>query len=342
MSLEACLRDPRGEVQTDCLIIGGGPAGLTAAIYLARFRLRTIVVDAGRSRAALIPCTNNHAGFPQGIGGKELLARMRQQAHRFDVEVRDAYVGTLEKVADGFVADTGSGSVMARSVLLATGITNLAPKMPAEIHDTALSQGRVRYCPVCDGYEASGQRIAVIGTGARGTKEAEFLRSYSNNITLVAPHGPHELDTAERDRLNSIAVTIIDGPARDFELTAERIGFVCAAGKCWFDTIYPALGSEIHSELAIGLGADCSYDGCIRVDTHQSTSVPGVFAAGDVVLGLDQISHAMGEAGIAATAMRNRLAQSRPLLFSDRVAPVTAREEKPLGAAGTAKSERIP
>jgi thioredoxin reductase (NADPH) len=214
--------------------------------------------------------------------------------------------------------------------------------MPAEIHDKALSRGQLRYCPVCDGYEASGQRIAVIGTGARGTKEAEFLRSYSDDVTLVGLHGPHELETAERHRLNSIGVAIIDGPARDFQLATESIGFSCAAGKRWFDTIYPALGSKIHSELAIALGADCSDEGCIRVDTHQCTSVPGLFAAGDVVLGLDQISHAIGEAGVAATAMRNRLAQSSPLLFSGRPARVPARDEKPLGAAGTPASALVP
>jgi thioredoxin reductase (NADPH) len=210
--------------------------------------------------------------------------------------------------------------------------------MPAEIHDEALSGGQLRYCPVCDGYEASGQRIAVIGTGARGAKEAEFLRAYSDDVTLIGPHGPHELGTSERNRLNSFGVTIVDGPPQHFELAAQRIGFLCAAGKCWFDTMYPALGSEIHSELAIALGADCSDEGCIRVDSHQSTSIPGLFAAGDVVLGLDQISHAMGEAGVAATAMRNRLAQSGPLLFSGLAAP-QACEEKLLGAPGMPQSE---
>lgn len=329
-------------METDCLVIGGGPAGLTAAVYLARFRLHTMVIDEGKSRAALIPCTNNHAGFPHGISGKELLARMRQQAHRFGVECRDACVETLQQVDGGFVAKTASGSVTARTVLLATGITNIAPAMPADIRDIALSRGQLRYCPVCDGYEASGQRIAVIGTGARGTKEAEFLRSYSDDVSLVAPHGPHELETAERDRLDGIGVHIIDGPARDFELATERIGLACAAGKCWFDTIYPALGSKIHSELAIALGADCSDEGCIRVDSHQSTSVPGLFAAGDVVLGLDQISHAMGEAGVAATAMRNGLAQSAPILFSGGAAPNLTREQKHLGSPHKSLSAAVP
>jgi thioredoxin reductase (NADPH) len=308
-------------VETDCLIIGGGPAGLTAAIYLARFHLRTTVIDAGRSRAGLIPRTNNHAGFPNGISGRELLARMRQQARRFGVEFHRGSVDTLAKANERFTASSGSLAIAARCVLLATGVTNIAPGMSAQVHDAALKQGQLRYCPICDAYEASGQRIAVIGTGGRAAKEAEFVRAYTDDVTLIAPHGAHELEKAQRDALQNIGVTLVDGPAEDFELTERAIRLVCPAGHYSFDTMYPALGSKIHSELAIALGADCSEEGCIRVDTHQSTSVPGLFAAGDVVLGLDQISHAMGEAGVAATAMRNWLGKSHPLLFEMATIP---------------------
>jgi thioredoxin reductase (NADPH) len=319
-------------MQADCLIIGGGPAGLTAAIYLARFRLRAVLVDAGRSRAALIPCTHNHAGFPEGISGKSLLDRMRRQALGFGVEYQEGQVRTLEKRGDEFIAVAGSAPMAARSVLLATGVTNIGPGMPASMHEKALSGGQLRYCPVCDAYEAAGQRIAVIGTAARGAKEAEFLRSYSEQVTLIAPDGPHELDADQRERLGAIGVGIIDGPARDVELVASTIELSCAVGRCSFDTLYPALGSKVHSDLAVQVGADCSEDGCIRVDAHQTTNVPGLFAAGDVVLGLDQISHAMGEAGVAATAIRNMLTATKPLLFAvgedlsttaDRVLPAS-------------------
>jgi thioredoxin reductase (NADPH) len=307
-----------GKVHTDCLVIGGGPAGLAAAIYLARFRLRTMVIDAGRSRAALIARSHNHAGFPNGISGKDLLGRMREQALRYDADLRAGHVQQLTKRGEEFVIETDSLSIAARTVLLATGVTNLHPQIPREMHDEALMQGQLRYCPVCDGYEACGQNIAVIGTGVHGAKEAEFLRAYSDRVTLIAPDGAHELRDSERARLAALRVRIVDGPVRDFALTADRIGFTCAAGELWFDTMYPALGSKIHSELAIALGADCSEEGCIRVDSHQATSVPGLFAAGDVVLGLDQISHAIGEAGVAATAMRNMVAASQPLLFEGR------------------------
>jgi len=140
-------------VQTDCVIIGGGPVGLTAAIYLARFRLRTTVIDAGRSRAGLIPRTHNHAGFPNGISGGELLARMRQQADRFGVKFHRGSADTLTKADERFTANSGSLAVAARCVLLATGVTNTPPGMSADVHAGALRRSRLRYCPICDAYE---------------------------------------------------------------------------------------------------------------------------------------------------------------------------------------------
>src|ERR1051325_11612355 len=107
----------------DCLVIGG-PAGLTAAIYLARFHLKIRVVDAGKSRAALIPCTNNHAGYPEGIAGGELIERMKRQANRFGASVQAGRVTRLDKIEGGFAAEWGQGAVTARTVLLATGVTN--------------------------------------------------------------------------------------------------------------------------------------------------------------------------------------------------------------------------
>ena len=129
----------------DCLIVGGGPAGLTAAVYLARFHLDILVVDAGKSRASWIPCSHNHAGFPDGISGKELLKRMRAQACKYGAKVETARVTKLEKCSDGlFAAEWGSGNRKARTVLLATGVTNRKPQMDEELHDEALSRGLIR------------------------------------------------------------------------------------------------------------------------------------------------------------------------------------------------------
>ncbi len=298
----------------DVLVVGGGPAGLTAAIYLSRFHLRTIVVDAGRSRAALIPVSHNHAGFPDGIRGHELLRRICDQALAYGTIVVDDEIGKIGRDGAAFVTTGTSGSAYrAGAILLATGIVDNRPAMPDTLHDAALAAGRLRYCPICDGYEVTDTRVGIIGTGERGLHEAEFLRSYTADLTLVAPDGPHDLDDEARRRLCDAGVVLVDGPARDFALDGGAVEVGSAAGRLRFDSIYPALGSVIRSTLAADLGARTEPAGCIIVDAHQRTSVPGLYAAGDVVPGLDQISHAMGGGGVAATAIRNDLAERRPL-----------------------------
>jgi thioredoxin reductase (NADPH) len=179
--------------------------------------------------------------------------------------------------------------------------------MTDTVHDKAVALGHLRYCPVCDAFEVTDQRVGIIGTGDRGLKEAVFLRSYTRDVTLVANDGPHQLSADARHRLDAMGISLLDGPPRDFALVPNGLAFNVPTGPVVFDSVYPALGSDIHSDLAFALGAQCSNDGCIRVDAHQRTSIPGLYAAGDVVLGLDQISHAMGEAGVAATAIRNDL-----------------------------------
>lgn len=298
----------------DCLIIGGGPAGLTAAIYAARFRLSVQVVDAGDSRAVQIPLTRNHAGFPEGISGVALLERMREQTLLYGAELVTGRVTALQRGAEVYLATLPDREILARTVLLATGVTNRRPLIDEALHGEALRQGRLRYCPVCDGYEVTDQVVAVVGHGLRAAREAEFLRSYTADVSLIDLTGEDGLDDAARARLDAIGVKRRAGPARDFRLERDALSLACPAGRLSFDAVYPSLGSDVHSDLAKALGAAVTEDGCIKVDAHQRTSVPGLYAAGDVVLGLDQIIHAMGEAGVAATTLRNDLAALAPLL----------------------------
>lgn len=297
----------------DCLIIGGGPAGLTAAIYLARFHLNAVLLDGGDSRALQIPCTNNHAGFPDGISGRELLGRMHAQALRFGARILSGRVDDVMASAQGFRALGTDISLEARSMLIATGVTNKRPIIDDATHAEALARGRLRYCPVCDGFEVTDQDVAIIGSGPRAIRECEFLRSYTNRVSLILDR----LDNlAEIDvkRLANIGVPVIAGPPRDFRLEVDGLSFTASDKRLRFEAVYPALGSIIHSKLATSLGAAVTEEGCIQVDPHQRTSITGLYAAGDVVIGLDQISHAMGEAGVAATTIRNDLASVRPKL----------------------------
>lgn len=301
------------EAQCDALIIGGGPAGLTAAIYLARFHLRTIVVDAGNSRAGTIPRTRNHAGYPGGIVGADLVAAMRAQTMESGAVILPGTVDVLGRNGAGFVAEGAFGRIMARAVVLATGVVNRRPAVDDDFHAAALAAGRLRYCPVCDGFEVTDARVGVLGTGEHGVREAIFLRSFTADLTLIAPDGVHDLTPAQLDSLITAGISVTDGPARDFGLAADAITVMTRAGQLAFASIYPALGSHIRSGLAASLGASTVEAGCITVDAHQRTSVPGLYAAGDVVLGLDQISHALGEGGVAATTLRNDLAEGCPL-----------------------------
>lgn len=300
----------------DCLIVGGGPAGLTAAIYLARFHLDIMVVDAGKSRAAWIPCTRNVSGFPDGIEGTELLQRMRDQAQKYGAKIVTEQVTKLERdeKKGTFTAIWGSGEASARTVLLATGVTNRRPPMDEELHDQALSRGLVRYCPICDGYEVTDKRVGVIGSDSHGVAEAIFIRSFTADVTLIAPDKALSLGPADQQKLKDAGIECVDGPAQAVAISDECIVVDTAEGHYAFDSIYPALGSDTHTQLAQMIGAALSGDNCIKVDSHQRTSVPGAYAAGDVVIGLDQISHSMGEGGVAATTIRNDLCAKQPLL----------------------------
>jgi thioredoxin reductase (NADPH) len=299
----------------DCLIVGGGPAGLTAAIYLARFHLSILVVDGGKSRAAWIPCTRNVSGFPDGIAGDDLLQRMRDQACKYGAKIQTEFVSKLEHDGQSglFTATWGSGSATARSVLLATGVTNRRPPMDEALHDDAVERGLVRYCPVCDGYEVTDKRVGVIGSDSHGVAEALFLRGFTADVTLIAPHKAMRLKPEDNEQLKDAGIACVDGPTHAVAFTEGCIVVDTAEGHYSFDSIYPALGSDTHTQLAEMVGAGLSADACIKVDSHQRTSVPGLYAAGDVVIGLDQIRHAMGEGGVAATTIRNDLAKQRPM-----------------------------
>jgi thioredoxin reductase (NADPH) len=298
----------------DCLVVGGGPAGLTAAIYLARFHLDILVVDGGKSRAATIPCTRNHAGFPDGIAGSELIRRMKEQACEYGARIVDGFVTRLDRTDEGFTANWGSGDVAAKSVLLATGVTNRRPPMDEDLHDDAVARGLIRYCPICDGYEVTDKRVGVIGSDSHGVAEAVFIRSFTDDVTLIAPDKAMRLKPEDHAKLKAANIECADGPAQAVAISDECIVVDTADGHFAFDSVYPALGSDTHTQLAEQVGARLSDNGCIGVDAHQRTSVPGLYAAGDVVIGLDQISHAMGEGGVAATTIRNDLAKEEPLL----------------------------
>lgn len=277
----------------DCVIVGGGPAGLTAALYLARFLRRVTVLDSGQGRASLIARSMNIPAFPSGLAGPDLLERMRAHARLYGATLLQATVRSVTGSAGQFEVRTDHRLLPARTVILATGVVNHPPPMADTAHEAGLAAHLIRYCPICDANEAQGQHIAVLGHGEHAEAEARFLRRFAASVTLIRPEGspPAQQPAARHLALgeNAVKVTMEDGETRSF------------------DCLYVALGTSARASLAVRLGVSLGEGGCIPTDTRQRTEIPGVYAIGDVTEALDQIAVAMGQGAVAATALHNDL-----------------------------------
>jgi thioredoxin reductase (NADPH) len=301
--------DPsREEAALDCVIVGAGPAGLTAATYLARYRRRIVVLDAGESRARWIPSSHNCPGFPMGVAGNDLLARYREHALCYGVDIHAATVTDIVR-RDGVFEATASEQDddhrwTAHKVVLATGVVDRLP--PMEGREAAIAQGVLRLCAVCDAYEARDQRIAVIGDAAAAIPHAIYLRTFSRHVHALLCDG---------DRVDSELHGTPEGV--HVRTAPERLALVegvCEAqfadgGVERFDTMYPVLGADIPLAMNCSLRPATDAAGALYVSRHMETDVPGLYAIGDLVSGLNQISVAVGHAAIAATAIHRALPQ---------------------------------
>lgn len=293
----------------DCLIIGAGPAGLTAGIYLKRFIRNIAIVDSGESRALSIPRTHNFPGFPDGISGPTLLRRLREQLADHEARVIRARVSRLRRLdKTGFAAVTDVGEILAKTVLLATGVSDTEPGIDG--FQAAKNNGLIRYCPICDGYEFRGKRIGVIGAGQHGFDELKFLQNFSRRTSYIPADGTNSLKSEWKAWLHENNVPIMEVPQTLIVGTAGNPPLLARSPSGHddeFDAIYCALGTRTRSDLATELGAACDEQGCLTVDSHLQTSIPGLFAAGDVVNTLNQLAVAVGQAAVASTAIHNRI-----------------------------------
>jgi thioredoxin reductase (NADPH) len=299
----------RNDDVDDCLIVGAGPAGLTAAIYLRRFHRRVRVVDAGESRARKIPLSRNYPGFPDGIGGTEILDRLRRQLVNVGGAVTEGTVSSLQRCDDGFVGEMAGARIVARTVLLATGVVDNEPDL--EGLDDLRAAGLLRQCPICDGFDHTGGCIGIVGRGEHGVREALFIRDFSDDVAYIAGDGTVAPDARRRLGLQGVRCV----PGRPRAATLHPGGGVVLAmadgTEHRYDVLYAALGVRPRAHLAEPLGARLDETGNIVVDAHCQTVVPGVYAAGDIVSALDQLVVAAGHAAIAATAIHNRLRDGR-------------------------------
>lgn len=302
----------------DCLVVGAGPAGLTAALYLRRYHRVVTVVDHGHSRALAIDRSHNYPGFPDGVSGGELLARLRSQLASVGGAVVDGEVSHLERHAvegaDGgaaYAATLGSERIVAATVLLASGVVDAVP--PLDGIDAVQHRGLLRQCPICDGHEHRGQRVAVVGDGVHAEREARFLAHYSDRVVLVGVSRPPppQAPSAGSSRVQAlasqaVAVELVDGGGAGLRLWL--------ADGTWHDVdvIYSAMGCRPRSDLALQAGAEVDDHGAVKVDAHGRSSVCGFYAAGDVASGLDQLVVAAAQGAVAATAIHNTLPATGP------------------------------
>ncbi|VTU22187.1 Thioredoxin reductase [Variovorax sp. PBL-H6] len=304
------MATPKSPPALDAAIIGGGPAGLVAAVYLARLRRSVAIVDASQSRLATIPRTRNYPGFPDGISGPALLSALREQAHRYPIEHRAGQVDALERTEEGFRLSWQGGDLTARVVLLASGTSDVVPAMPHL--SQALRSGLLRYCPVCDGYEVIDRKVGVIANGPAGVQEARYLRHFTPDLTLFMTPDAQSLAPAERERLAQAGIRLAEGAVESIREWDGRISVRHGGFETACESLYSALGLEVHSTLAERIGARTDESGYLLTDRHQETDAPGLYAAGDVVLGLNQIAVAAGTAAIASAAMHLALTRREP------------------------------
>ncbi len=297
----------------DTLIIGGGPAGLTAAVYLRRFTRHVALVDKGNSRLSWIPVSHNYPGFPDGVNGVQLLENLRAQVANYGGSVMPGEIAEL-RLEDGvFVGEyvpAGGGEacqIRALTVLLATGVADAG--MPVERWDEAVRSGAVRLCPVCDGWDVIDKRIGVVTSEINPVGHALFMRTFSADVLLFERGPVSTLNDEERQQLAAAGVRLVESPLVGVTMSKDMLPVLHTKdGEDYLcDVFYPMLGENARSDLASSLGAETVECRKLLVDDHCRTGVPGLFAVGDVTRGLNQIAVATGQAALAATTIHNTL-----------------------------------
>jgi thioredoxin reductase (NADPH) len=243
------------------------------------------------------------------VSGEKLLARLREQAQAHGACIEDARVECLQRDGDAFVVVSGERKWRAKHVVLATGIVDRHPDWPG-LQEATL-EGLIRWCPICDGFEMLDKEIALVTAAGSGLGHAKFLRTYSRKVTLVALSDHEGLDAEGMADLEDAGIELEARPLLGFEARGRRVALRFADGSDReFDAVYPMLGCKVQGELATQLGAQCNDTGDLLVDAHQCTSIEGLYAIGDVVSDINQISVGTGHAAIAATAIHNLLARN--------------------------------
>ncbi|MEY2560446.1 MAG: thioredoxin reductase [Verrucomicrobiota bacterium] len=290
----------------EVIIVGGGIAGLSAAIYLGRAQRDTLVIDSGHSMAKWEPSVENYLGFPHGVAGEELLRNGRKQAKRYEVRFIQDEIKTVSNRKSVFVLKGKRKTYRTKRLLLATGIFHLPPEIPGV--EKCLGHSMF-FCKDCDGCRVRGKRIAIIGANNEAVEYALGMLHYSACV-IVATNGEKPRWDKRRARwLAEYEIPVARKQITDVQHRKRKIhALAFAGGTCVkIDYLFTTRGDIFHNDLAKKLGAKLDPDGQIKVDQCMRTSVPRLYAAGCVTPANCQMIIAAGQGAAAGQAINRDL-----------------------------------
>ncbi len=283
----------------DAVVVGGGPSGLAAATWLARYRRSVVVVDSGEYRNRWVD--EAHGYLSQStLRPLEFLRACRDELLAYDeVSVVSGSVSSVAGVCDTFAVDVADGpDIHARRLVLATGVEDEFPDVDGFFEHYGTS---VFHCPVCDGYEARGRDVVVFGWGEHVTGFALAMLTWASTVTVVTDGREFQGDAGDEHALRAAGVAIVADVAAELvgrrgDLRAVRLrsGVDLPCGMAFF-----SIGHRPRNQLALAVGCDVGEAECVSVDGEGRTSVAGVFAAGDLVPGLQLVQVAAGKGAVA-------------------------------------------
>jgi thioredoxin reductase (NADPH) len=285
----------------DCVIVGGGPAGLSAAIYMARFLRRALVVDDGQGRWSYGQRNDNYLGFPRGVGARRLRQLGMAQALRFGAVVENATAVRVAHADGDFRVETTRGLQRARTVIWAAGVEDIWPAFSGA---RALVGKSLFWCIVCDGWRTLGKKVLLVGRHASAARTALQFLTYTPHLTFAVDPGPPTIPAKARAKLGAEGIAVRDEPIRAARAAGDGVEIRYErAPRERYDYVFSLLGSRPRIAGLAGLGVRTSRLGHVRVDEKNATSVPGLFACGDVTDGhAHQIASAVHEGASAAQA----------------------------------------
>ena len=290
----------------DVVVIGGGPAGLSAGLWLARYRRRAIVVDAGDPRNAETWAVHGYPGIDD-VAPYELRLRLREQALTAGSEIRAAMVEAVEGREDDFRVTLSDGvELRARRVLLCTGLKDILPEIPGfdELYGKS-----IWHCPDCDGPGVADMRVGVLGWGRQIAAFCTYMLTWTDRLVLLTHGHPPELPEKSRAALERFDIPVVTDVIDRLEGDAgciQRVVF--HDGEALeLDAMFVHIASGPGSTLAADLGCEADEEGILEVDKNHETTVPGVYAAGDIIPGSRLAIRAAAEGVRAAVGIHKSL-----------------------------------